>query len=264
MTDNTEQPAPQAQKQIQSKGFTPVITTFDEGYRMANLLASSAIVPQTYRSKPEDCMVAMMLGTELGLNPIQSLQNIAVINGRPCLWGDSMLAVVQAHPTFGGISETFDDATMTATCSVKRKDGSTNTVTFSKADAETAGLWGKNVWKSYPKRMLSMRARGFALRNLFADALCGLISAEEAGDIPEGEKPEPIQMGEAKIVSSTLEDDQFKSSLEKWTKAIESGKRTAGDIIEAISEKNKVTFTDKQKATLNQIKPNDTVANSEQ
>ena len=60
--------------------------------------------------------------------------------------------------------------------------------TFSEQDAKVAGLWGKSgPWKQYPKRMLQMRARGFNLRDNFADILGGLITAEEARDMPEAE-----------------------------------------------------------------------------
>src|SRR5690606_6210149 len=55
--------------------------------------------------------------------------------------------------------------------------------TFSVADAKKAGLWGKQgPWQQYPKRMLSMRARAFALRDGFADVLRGLGIAEEVQD----------------------------------------------------------------------------------
>jgi hypothetical protein len=60
---------------------------------------------------------------------------------------------------------------------------------FSVEDAKRAGLWGKQgPWTAYPKRMLSMRARGFAIRDCFADVLKGLITAEEAQDYPS-DKP---------------------------------------------------------------------------
>ena len=60
---------------------------------------------------------------------------------------------------------------------------------FSVAQAKKAGLWGKKgPWVSYPDRMLKMRARGFALRDRFADCLGGLISSEEAQDYPTKEK----------------------------------------------------------------------------
>jgi hypothetical protein len=65
------------------------------------------------------------------------------------------------------------------------------------ADAKRAGLAGKSgPWSQYPERMLALRARGFALRNAFADALRGLITAEEAQDYPAAavsvSQPEPV------------------------------------------------------------------------
>ena len=168
-----------------------------EAMNMATMLARSEMVPKSYRNRPEDVLVAMMLGSELGLNPIQALQNIAVINGRPCVWGDALPALAQNHPAWGGMEESFDDATMTATCTVWRKDGPRHSQSFGKADAEKAGLWGKQgPWQSYPKRMLALRARGFALRNQFADALAGLITREEADDMPReiNITPEPEEV----------------------------------------------------------------------
>jgi hypothetical protein len=156
-----------------------------EAMEMATMLSRSEMVPKSYRSRAEDVLVAMMLGSELGLNPIQSLQNIAVINGRPAVWGDALPALAQNHPAWGGMEESFDDSTMTATCTVWRKNGPRHTQTFGVADAKHAGLWDKaGPWKAYPKRMLQLRARGFALRNQFADALAGLITREEAADMP--------------------------------------------------------------------------------
>lgn len=168
-----------------------------EAMNMAGMLARSEMVPKAYRNRAEDVLVAMMLGSELGLNPIQALQNIAVINGRPCVWGDALPALAQNHPAWGGMEESFDDATMTATCTVWRKDGPRHSQSFGKADAEKAGLWGKQgPWQSYPKRMLALRARGFALRNQFADALAGLITREEADDMPReiNITPEPEEV----------------------------------------------------------------------
>lgn len=168
-------------------GFALQPNSMDEAFRMAEMLSGSQMVPKSYQGKPQDALVAMMMGSELGLNPIQSLANVAVINGKPAIYGDALLALVQNHPKFGGHEESFNEQTMTATCTVWRKgDTNQHTVTFSQADATQAGLWGKSgPWTQYPKRMLMWRARGYALRDKFADALGGLITVEEARDIPE-------------------------------------------------------------------------------
>jgi hypothetical protein len=92
-----------------------------------------------------------------------------------------MLALVQAHPAYESMSEKIENDI--AYCTIKRKGEEPHTSTFSVEDAKKAGLLGKQgPWTQYPKRMLQMRARGFALRDKFSDALKGLIVKEEAQD----------------------------------------------------------------------------------
>jgi len=178
---------------LTKSGFNVSATNLQEAMQVATMISGSQLAPQAYKGRPEDTLVAMMMGNELGLNPIQAIQNIAVINGKPSIYGDAMLALVQNHPAFGGINESFDDETYTAICTIWRKGGEKHTQKFSRMDAESSSLWGKKgPWSQYPKRMLAMRSRGFALRNQFADALCGLISAEEAQDMPVERELNPV------------------------------------------------------------------------
>lgn len=155
-----------------------------EAIEVAKIIAHSGIVPKQFDGNPGAVLVAIQMGAEIGLSPMAALQGIAVINGRPSLWGDAMLAVVRAHRECDDVVEDFDAKAMTATCTVKRRDKSPVTRTFSLEDAKTAGLWGKQgPWCQYPKRMLAMRARAFALRDSFPDALRGVHCAEEARDV---------------------------------------------------------------------------------
>jgi hypothetical protein len=143
-------------------------------------------------------MLAIQHGSEVGLSPMQSLQSIAVINGRPTIWGDAALALVQSSPVCEYVREYTEgegDA-LVAVCEAKRRGYPAPTVVrFSVADAKKAGLWGKSgPWQQYPARMMTLRARGFALRNAFADALRGLITAEEAQDYPQqATSAEPVK-----------------------------------------------------------------------
>jgi len=229
-------------------GFALQPANITEAMQMAEMLARSQMVPKGYQGKPQDTLVAMMMGAELGLNPIQSLQNIAVVNGRPSIYGDALLALVQNHPKFGGQEESFDEATMTATCTVWRKgDEKRHTVTFSKLDAEKAGLWGKQgPWQQYPKRMLMWRARGYALRDKFADALGGLITVEEAQDMPtERDITPPRQADSTPVALEYYPTDSFEQNFPKWQSAIEAGKRTPEQIIAMVE--SKAILTDEQK-----------------
>ena len=156
-------------------------TNMKEAMEFAGLLAKSDIVPKDYQGKPGNVLVAIQWGMEIGLQPMQAMQNIAVINGRPSIWGDAMIALVRACPAFEYINETQTDRE--ATCIIKRKGEPEAVRTFSLEDAKRAGLMGKSgPWTQYPKRMMQMRARSWALRDVFPDVLKGMICAEEALD----------------------------------------------------------------------------------
>lgn len=160
--------------------------TMQEAMQFAELVANSDMVPNDHRRKPGNIMVCMQISQSLDVPLLTVMQNVAVINGRPSIWGDFALALAQRHPDFQDIEETWEGEgeRRTAICTVKRR-GKTPTVrTFSVQDATRAKLWGKaGPWQQYPDRMLQMRARGFALRDAFADALKGLSIAEEVRDI---------------------------------------------------------------------------------
>ncbi len=177
------------------QGFAP--TTLGEAMDFSHMLAKSQMVPKQYQGKPEDIMVAVQWGYEIGLQPMQALQNISVINGKPSVYGDAAMALVQASPVCEGVDESMEGEgtpNPVAVCIARRKGRNPVIVRFSVEDAKRAGLWGKQgPWQAYPKRMLQMRARGFALRDAFPDVLKGLITAEEAQDYPDESKPRPIK-----------------------------------------------------------------------
>lgn len=173
-----------------------VISDMEGMWRWSQYVAASGLAPKGME-KPESIFVATQMGLEVGLTPMAALQNIAVINGRPTIWGDSQLAIVRSTGELEEFSESYeangepllrnpaiytDD--VTAVCRVKRRGYPAQESTFSVADAKKAQLWGKQgPWSQYPARMLRFRARSFALRDNFGDALRGMLTSEEAADI---------------------------------------------------------------------------------
>ena len=160
---------------------------FEHFYRMAKMISQTQMVPKSYHNKPQDVLVAMEMGRSLNLSPLQAVQNIAVINGKPTMYGDALLAVCSGHPEFEDIIEgallNEKGELLGAECTIKRKGRTPVYKAFTVKQAEKANLWKKaGVWTSYPERMLQMRARGFALRDCFADALAGVSVAEEVQD----------------------------------------------------------------------------------
>lgn len=172
-------------KWLAEQMFSLAPKTMEEAMKFSELIAGSSIVPACYKGKAMDVLVAVQMGAELGLKPLQALQNIAIINGKPSVYGDSFLAIIQAHPLYDGHEEYFEGDV--AVCRFRRKGCATPFESrFGDADAKTAGLLGKaGPWTNYPKRMKQMRARGFAGRDAFADALKGIITREEAEDYPQ-------------------------------------------------------------------------------
>ncbi len=161
--------------------FNFEITSLKEAMDYAKLIADSDLVPKDYRGKAGNVLIAIQYGMEIGLKPMQAIQSIAVINGRPTIWGDAMIALVQSHQLCEYITEEIKGDT--AYCTIKRKGEEEHTSKFSKNDAKVAGLLNKaGPWSQYPDRMLQLRARAFALRDKFSDVLKGISMREEVMD----------------------------------------------------------------------------------
>lgn len=204
----------QAQKssRLEDSLFSPALYPHYE--KVAQKLSESGVIPKNYIGKPNDIFVAIAMGYQLGFPVEQSLQDIAVINGRPCLWGDGLLALVLNHPDCQDIREEpiFTGQVVTGyTCTVIRRGHEPHTQAFTMKDAERAGLLGKpGPWTQYPTRMLQMRARSLALRDKFADALRGLRIAE-------------IETDDTQVIEGVVVDaDKGKTQTEKLKKRLQS------------------------------------------
>ena len=79
--------------------------TLNEAMEFSKILSQSAMIPRDYQGKPANVLVAVQWGMELGLAPMQALQNIAVINGKPSVYGDALLAMVRADTRCRGVNE---------------------------------------------------------------------------------------------------------------------------------------------------------------
>ncbi len=211
-----------------------------EAMEFSKMIASSEMIPTNYRNKPNDVLCAIQWGNEIGLAPLQALQNIAVINGRPSLWGDSLVAVCKSHPDFRGIEENYIEEEDKAVCVVKRNVAGTIETTkgsFSYKDAQQANLTNKQgPWKQYPKRMLQLRARGFALRDAFPDAIKGIITTEEAMDFPEEKKPQ-IKTADKVNDTNLIED------IKKKVSSIEESKNTTKYTMTFLGKKSPIVYS---------------------
>jgi hypothetical protein len=163
-------------------------------YRLAKAFIAGGMVPKSYNT-PEQVFAGLEFARELGLKPLTGLRSIAVINGTPSIFGDLPLALVRRAGLIVSITEycfdkdynkiSFDNKNLNApaygaVCVTKRINNEyTHETTFTLDDAKKAGLLDKSgPWKTYPKRMLQMRARSQNLKDQFSDALFNISIAE--------------------------------------------------------------------------------------
>jgi hypothetical protein len=166
------------------------LTSHDDVVRFAEHTARSGLCPKEFKGKPDDIISAVLWGKELGLPAMSSLMSIAVINGRAAIWGEAVAALCYRTRLVENVEERFqgEGDELTAICVVKRKHIESPKVgSFSVADARTAGLFGQNVHKTYPRDMLMWKARHRAWHAAFPDTLRGLGTAEIAQEEAQAE-----------------------------------------------------------------------------
>lgn len=205
LTDESKHHALRSLFSIEPSNMTELIS-------MSKMYAESELVPKDFQKKPQNIIIAVQMGRSVGLSTMQSILSIAVINGRPTIWGDAIPALLYYHqaldPSFGngGILERSPDeawAKQEGECQIMRKGWTTPLVRrFTYAEAEKAGLIkrsqggegsrGVGPWITYPGRMLQMRARSWAARDACPDIMKGLIGREEAEDIRDARTGERV------------------------------------------------------------------------
>ena len=90
-----------------------------QAWKLADILSKTSF--SAGHKSAQDIFICISMGQQIGLNPFQAVQNISVINGRPTLWGDALVAVCQSHPEYAGVEMSFDEESQTATCKALRK-----------------------------------------------------------------------------------------------------------------------------------------------
>ncbi|MEZ2220724.1 hypothetical protein [Rhizobium sp. RCC_161_2] len=200
--------------------------TFEETFRVARAVVASGLAPSSLVGKltgddaASAVAIVIMSGSELGLKPMVSLRSFTVINGKPALYGDGLINVVRQSGKVAYLRTGCDivGGKMVGWCEAKRLDtGEDKRVEFTQDDAIRARLWddratvkkqiwenGQKVWRDnvpndatwyrFPKRMLSWRAAGYCLRELFGDVLGGIRDEFEEREIARSTQRDEPEM----------------------------------------------------------------------
>lgn len=233
--------------------FSLVPQNLTEAMQLSKLIAESDLAPKDYKGKPGNVLIAVQMGLEMGLSPMSAIQNVAVINGKPSIYGDAGKALLQAN---GFTIEEDDIAIIKKTgmgrCKITRPGKPPVERTFSIENAKIAGLWNKaGPWTQYPERQLAWRAFWFAARDAAADVLKGITGAEEIRDVTERDVTPTSTTDAAPSQPASLPpmpEEKFNENLPTYLALIESGKKSADDILAFIS--TKYTLTEAQRAKI--------------
>ncbi len=205
MNQEAQLPATVGQRGIQ-------VRSIEDLWRFSQIVARSGFYPKDYENNPAKIAVAIQFGLEVGLKQSSAIWNIAVINGRPAVYGDAALALCMTSKDW--VQEAFKEtieydengSPVAASCTVQRKGCQPITRTFTMEQAKRAGLAHREIWRAYPERMLQMRARAWALRDAFPDVLKGLSIREEIEDQSSDDAIEAVAETEEKSGTERLKD----------------------------------------------------------
>ncbi len=201
-------------RKLRPRAVTPDYVAGLKAY--AEVLYLGGLKPKSV-SRAESVAALIEIGRDVGLPATMAVTWIAIINGRPSIWGDGAMALVRSSGLLESIREGFEGEPgtdgYTAWVELKRVGAAEPRVSrFSLADARAAKLLEKvGPWQEYRDRMLMWRAKGFGVRDEFPDVLCGLIFAEEANDMPRvvvatagpGVDPDPTPPAAPPVVELT-------------------------------------------------------------
>jgi hypothetical protein len=184
--------------------------TLFQGDNLASLekasshLSKSSLVPQHFRGKPAEVFSALVLGHSVGLNPMQSLLEIHVIQGRPAMSTKLMLALVQRK--YPQVKLKWDQNHRDKSVSLVMKLEPTAEpykTTWDVPRASSLNLMGRDQYKKQLMTMLQWRCLSEAIRFCAPDAVLGFYSIDEAQDLEP--VPDEIRMAEEGKTEDELE-----------------------------------------------------------
>jgi len=197
MTESTDKKEAEVQKALApvSQRNLPILSerfqprNLTELMSWAKLVTSSGLAPKGMNES--GVVLCVQMGADLNISPPQAIQNIAVINGRPSIFGDLGLAIFKRDAAFKSFEEDAPDVALKqgyGRCKITMKNGDVVERRFSVEEAKTAKLWGKSgPWTDYPGRMLMFRARWWAMRDADGGVFKGVAAGEEVYDVtPDG------------------------------------------------------------------------------
>ena len=176
--------------------------------KMAHALAASKLFGLT---TPEQALALMLVAQAEGLHPATAARDYHIIQGRPALKADAMLA---RYLSSGGKVEWHEHTDSKVEATFAHPSGGTLKIAWDMARAKAAGLGGKDMWSKYPRQMLRARVISEGIRATNPAIATGIYTPEEVIDMePEKshKRKEPRDMGAAETTQILVTPEQVEA-----------------------------------------------------
>lgn len=175
--------------------------TLKRAYKAAGYLASTDLVPDTYRNKPANCLIALDAANRTGMSPLTVMQSLYIVKGRPVWSGQFCAAAINGCGKFTPLEYVWsgEPNTMTWGCTAQAVRRANNSMcrgeTITMQMAKNEGWLDKSgsKWKTMPRQMMMYRAAAFFARTYCPEVLLGIQTAEEVQDVRGYEDAEQTQ-----------------------------------------------------------------------
>jgi len=201
--------------------------------RMADYIVKSGLFGM---SKREQAISLMLLSQAEGLHPMKAIQEYHIIQGRPAMRADAMLARFQKA---GGKVEWHELTDTKARATFTHPQGGSITIEWTVQMARQAGLFDKtgSNWKRYPRAMLRARTISEGIRTVYPGVIAGIYTPEEVIDT-QGQ-PDII---DAEVTPTSQPESEPAKAEEEWT--IEKIREVATDDLKDLVKKYKIKTPD--------------------
>ena len=190
------------------------IQSWDDLVSRAKYLANSQLVPAQVRGKEADVAIILQMGLEVGLSPMQALQSIDVIQGKPGVKPEAQLGMIYNACPDAVIEIEVDTKALVAKVSMARsKDRKPFVSVWDMARAKMLGLDQKDNYKKQPATMLKWRAVGEAARTIFPDITRGMKNVFEYDEEAQGTEPPVNKAAKLSEILSPAEPKEVKAEV---------------------------------------------------
>jgi hypothetical protein len=161
---------------------------------------------------PEQALVLMMLAQSEGIHPMTAVRDYHIIEGKPTLKADTMLARFQES---GGKVDWLTLTDVKVEAKFSHVKGGTATIAWTKEMAERAKLWNRPVWQAYSRAMLRSRVISEGVRTVFPSVISGVYTPEEIQDI-DPQLPQSVEQA----INIADRPAMLQSIVDEWLQQI--------------------------------------------